>query len=281
MLVYAQIGRSRFYYKSKTGKRGRKPYASIVNQLGQRISEQTVIEKIKQLFENPFVDYGYYKTYIYLNKMARISISKHLVYRLMQKSNLLRKQYQITSKKHKRQFVKDLLPLTQEPFAYLEIDIKFIWVKGKKRNAQLMTVLDVFSRYNLAHFIDFSIRETHLIQLFEKVLKLPFLPDQISLRNDNGSQFVALNVQAYFKDKVKQEFTKPATPEQNAHIEAYHSIVESAICQRFEFEDLPTLKTTLDQFRHFYNFERIHGGIGFQSPVEYLQKCSFNTDWLE
>jgi len=26
----------------------------------------------------------------------------------------------------------------------------------------------------------------------------------------------------------------------------------------------------MNRFRRFYNFERIHGGIGFQSPAEYL-----------
>lgn len=26
----------------------------------------------------------------------------------------------------------------------------------------------------------------------------------------------------------------------------------------------------MNQFREFYNFERIHGGIGFQSPAEFL-----------
>ena len=67
-----------------------------------------------------------------------------------------------------------------------------------------------------------------------------------------------------------QEFTKPATPQQDAHIEAYHSIMESAVCQRFEFANLNVAKATLERFREFYNFERIHGGIGFQSPYKYL-----------
>jgi hypothetical protein len=34
----------------------------------------------------------------------------------------------------------------------------------------------------------------------------------------------------------------------NAHIEAYHSIMESAICQRFEFENLEELKKTMSDF---------------------------------
>ncbi len=91
------------------------------------------------------------------------------------------------------------------------------------------------------------------------------------VRNDNGSQFIAQEVQDYFLNKnVTQEFTKPATPEQNSHIESYHSIMESAVCQRFEFKNLQDVRSTMNQFRRFYNFERIHGGIGFQSPAEYL-----------
>ena len=43
-----------------------------------------------------------------------------------------------------------------------------------------------------------------------------------------------------------QEFTKPATPEQNAHVKSYHSIIESVICQKYDFE---TLKETLLIFK--------------------------------
>ena len=47
------------------------------------------------------------------------------------------------------------------------------------------------------------------------------------VRCDNGAQFIAEMVQKYFKDKqVVQEFTKPATPQQNSHIQSYHSIME-------------------------------------------------------
>ena len=35
---------------------------------------------------------------------------------------------------------------------------------------------------------------------------------------------------------AKQEFTRPSTPEQNGHIEAFHSIIQRTICERFEFE---------------------------------------------
>jgi putative transposase len=44
--------------------------------------------------------------------------------------------------------------------------------------------------------------------------------DRFIVKNDNGRQFEADIVQKYLKEKgVNQEFTKLATPQQNAHIE--------------------------------------------------------------
>jgi transposase InsO family protein len=82
---------------------------------------------------------------------------------------------------------------------------------------------------------------------------------------------VAEMVQKYFRErKVVQEFTKPATPEQNAHIEAYHSILERAVCRRYEFDSLQQAGETLDRFKKFYNYKRIHSGIGYKSPYRFL-----------
>lgn len=271
ILKWCGIARSSFYYHPKTGIRGRKPYAKIINNLGQILNRQVVISIIERLFENPFVDYGYYKTYIHLKKKEYLIISKHQVYSLMKDAGLLRNRYNTSSKKNKRNWVKDLLPVTNTPFDYLEFDIKYVWVSGQKVNVQILTVLDVYSRWQMGHFIAFLIKKEDVTQLFDKIFSKFTIPTKMFVRNDNGSQFIAQEVQDYFLNKkVTQEFTKPSTPEQNSHIESYHSIMESAVCQRFEFRNLEDVRTTMNQFRRFYNFQRIHGGIGFQSPAEYL-----------
>jgi len=76
ILTWYSLARSSFYYQPGTGVRGRKPYASVTNQHHQVIENDDVIEIIKKLFENPFVDYGYYKTYIYLKRKCYLNISK-------------------------------------------------------------------------------------------------------------------------------------------------------------------------------------------------------------
>ena len=83
-------------------------------------------------------------------------------------------------------------------------------------------------------------------------------------------------VQQYFANitnkEVVQEFTRPATPEQNAHIESYHSILERVICSRYEFEDLPEAVDTFQRWITFYNYERIHSGVEYLSPYNLQSK---------
>ncbi len=269
--MHCEVARSSFYYKPTLGQKGRSPYAKFYNHEGIEIESDQVLQAILKLFENKFVDYGYFKVYVYLRDDLSYVVSKHSVYNLMKKNDLLQIKYLQSSKKEHKNWVKDLIPQTKEPFDYFEFDIKFIWVAGKKKNVQVLTVLDVFSRWNLGQYIAFSIKKEHVITLFNKIFSIYSFPKVIRVRSDNGSQFISDEVQKYFINKgIFQEFTKPATPEQDAHIESYHSIMESAVCQRFEFEDLKDVKNTLNEFREFYNFKRIHGGIENKSPYKYL-----------
>lgn len=220
VLTLCSIARSSYYYRPSEGKRGRKPYAKAVDKSGQVIDNETIVEYIRQLFDHPFVDYGYYKTYIYLHKKKQLKISKHLVYQLMKSHQLLRSQYVNSSKKSKRNWVKDLLPQVEIAFCYLEFDIKFVWVAGQNRNMQVLTVLDVYSRWNISHYISYSIKYQDVINLFERIFEHMIIPEKMYVRCDNGAQFIAEMVQKYFKGKqVVQEFTKPATPQQNSHID--------------------------------------------------------------
>lgn len=271
VLALCYIARSSYYYRPSEGKQGRKPYAKAVNENGQVIDNELIVGYIHELFNHPFVDYGYYKTYIYLRRKKQLNLSKHLVYRLIKSHQLLRNQYVNSSKKSKRNWVKDLLPQVETAFCYLEFDIKFVWVAGQNRNMQVLTVLDVYSRWNISHYMSYSIKYQDVIGLFERIFEHMTIPERMYVRCDNGAQFIAEMVQKYFKAKqIVQEFTKPATPQQNSHIESYHSIMESAVCQKFEFSNISDAKKIMNQFRDFYNFERIHGGINFQSPAEFL-----------
>ena len=289
ILHHCKIATSSYYYKSRGGQRGRKPYAKIYDKNGNEVGTDTILTEIEKLFSKPYVDYGSYKTYRYLKDKKGYSISKHSVYNIMKNNQLTRMRYQQSSKKTKKNYVKDLIPKVIWPFQFFEFDIKYMWVQGKRRNIQVLTIIDVFSRMNLGQTIAYKIKSKDVINLFQEAITTFGLPDQFTVRCDNGSQFVALEVQNYLVGQgVTQEFTKPSTPQQNAHIESYHSILERAVCQRVEFSDQADVRVKMTEFRDFYNFERIHGGIGYSNPFNYLlrnetefnQSVSFQKSFL-
>jgi putative transposase len=75
----------------------------------------------------------------------------------------------------------------------------------------------------------------------------------ITLRNDNGSQFIAVAVREYLQEQgISQEFTHVATPEENYFIEAYHSILEKQLLQTLEFQDIEEAIAVFNRWRTFF-----------------------------
>lgn len=265
------IKSSSFYYtpKSSTQKGKAKSKRTKIAGAGY-VSNEQVIKEIEHLLEQEFVDYGYRKVTHWLRQHKKYIINEKKVYRLMKEHGLLRirNRYKRFSP---RIWVNDIVPNPNLCFEHLEFDIKYIWVEGKRKYALLLSVIDVKSRWILGQLMDWKIRKENVIELFDLIFDNYCLPKSMYVRNDNGAQFEAGMVQQYFADKnVTQEFTKPATPEQNAHIESYHSIIESVICRKYAFNDLYETQQTFNRFVLFYNYDRIHSGINYLSPWKYL-----------
>jgi len=77
-------------------------------------------------------------------------------------------------------------------------------------------------------------------------------PNNVVIRSDNGSQFIAKNVREYLGlIGVAQEFTHIATPEENAHIEAYHGILKKEVFQRFEYRTFGEIEKSFKNMFYF------------------------------
>lgn len=173
----------------------------------------------------------------------------------------------IRTQGEKRQFVRYRVQEAVRPMEQLCMDIKYVYIQGEKRNALLLTVLDVYSRSILAQVLWWRIRKEQVIWLLHKMLQ-QHATKGITLRNDNGSQFIAHAVRDYLQDKqVAQEFTHVATPEENCFIEAYHSVLEKQLLQTTEFRDIEEAIAVFNRWRTFYNERRRHGSLGGKPPM--------------
>lgn len=278
----ASVNPSSYYYKENGVRRGRAPSKYTLIAGGGRVSNATVVEQIKALLNKEFVDYGYIKVTHWLCKRKGYLINRKKVYRLMKEHNLLNVKRKVP--RRPRLWVTELVPQPDEIFEHLEIDIKYIYVQGSRRNVMQLTVLDIHSRYVLGYTQGYRIGQTDVIRLFQKIFAKLDFPESFYIRCDNGSQFIAHQVRAFFEQKsgAKQEFTRPATPEQNGHIEAFHSIIRRAICDRFCFEDDTDLALTMERFIEFYNTDRIHSGIDYECPLHVIrqQRPEFEPAWV-
>jgi putative transposase len=84
----------------------------------------------------------------------------------------------------------------------------------------------------------------------------------VTLRNDNGSQFIAVAVRLYlYEQGIEQEFTHVGTPEENCFIEACHSMLEKQILQTTEFRNIEEAIAVFNRWHAIYNESRRLGGL--------------------
>lgn len=73
--------------------------------------------------------------------------------------------------------------------------------------------------------------------------------------------------ESFFKENnLIHVFTHPYTPEENGHIESFHSILSKTL-DNYTFWSIGDLEKRLDSFCHKYNNERIHGSVANLPPV--------------
>lgn len=187
------------------------------------------------------------------------------------KENLLLKDM---VKKAQRTFVKYRKVLPAEPLQVIEMDIKYVWVHQYSRYAFVLTIIDTFTRVVLAWEVAFQIKQALVKQVWEKVINNYLQPYgclkrnlQIEIRNDNDSRFVAKSVQDFFKENhLNQVFTHPYTPQENGHIESFHSILSQKL-KRYSFWSLEDLGQTLILFYEKYNNHRLHSSVLNLPPI--------------
>jgi len=272
---WTQVPRSLYYYRPSGGTKGIRPTTHTVMADGTLVENEQVIEEIKIILSGDFVCYGYRKVAVELQEKQYL-INRKKVYRLMDQSNLLLGK--VIKTQGKRQWVKHRKIMAQKPMEYICLDIKYVWVHGEHRHYYLLTVIDVFTRMVLGWILQSSIKQFDVIRLL-RTLDLQHSLKGVNVRNDNGSQFIAHRVRFYLKNtEANQEFTHIATPEENAYIEAYHSIFEREVIQRTEFSGYYDAKWTVREYVDFYNNRRLHGSLGYRRPRqvwdEYYQSLS-------
>lgn len=90
------------------------------------------------------------------------------------------------------------------------------------------------------------------------------------IRSDNGPQFIS----NAFEDvcealNVEHERIPPKTPNLNAHIESFHSILERDCYARNEFASYTEAHKIVTEFLDFYVNRYLHGSLNDMPPAHF------------
>ena len=271
----SNISKSGYYYKPKGTKKGKRPSNTTICKTGEVVENTVILENIKEIISPEFTEYGY-QIVTMLLKQRKFIINRKKVYRLMKENNLLLRKKR--KEKLLKNYVKYGIVQTYNPFEIIEIDIKYIYIHGLRQNAYLITIFDTFTRMALCWDLELTMKHDKVIKLIDELILNYLQPYdllnrkiKISIRTDNGSQFIAKKVRIHLEEnQIFHEFTKPRTPEQNGHIESFHATVENLVCSRIEFENLENTKNTFEKFYYNYNNIRVMKQLLYLSPVNFL-----------
>ena len=142
---------------------------------------------------------------------------------------------------------------------------------------RMLTVIDEYTREWLAVHVDWSIRAVDVIRVVEKAMQQYGPPGHI--RSDNGPEFIAYAIQDWLRSRsVKTIYIEPGAPWENAYIESFHDKLRDECLKREIFGSLLEARVVIEEWRRYYNTERLHSSLGYRPPAEFASRASAIQD---
>lgn len=251
---------------SSNVKRGRpRPGYSLTRQ-GHKISDEQIKEWLLELVEGEEHIYGYKLLAECLRHKYGLIFNHKKCYRLCKELDILQHQRKRKSK-HPRRLPKNRL--VDGPNQLWQADIKYGYCSGRDRFFFVFSIIDVFDRVIVGYYRGAECEAKHVCQTMERALasRLKEGDAMPVIRTDNGPQFVSkLFGDTCENREMIHERIPPKTPNMNAYIESFHSLMERDLLIKESFETMEDAYAAIDRYMDFYNNRRMHGSLKRKPP---------------
>lgn len=274
------ISRSCYYYRTRylkvrKGCGGRPLPGYSRNKHGHLISDEQIKEWLCEAIEGEGYNYGYKKLTVQLRRSKGLIINNKKVYRLCKELKLLKPQRKRKNKHPRRLVQKHLLTGPNQLWA---MDIKYGYIAGEDRFFFIMSILDLFDRVIIDYHTGLTCTGTDAAFILARAYAKRNPAAGLILRTDNGPQFISSSFELACEHlSVYHERIPPKSPNSNAYIEAFHSILEEDCLRLHEFDTFAEAYQTTTEFMSYYNEVRLHSSIGYKPPQEYHDEIMCNT----
>lgn len=243
------------------------------------MDDAELLREIRDVHEKSRQTYGYPRVHAAL-KQQGIVCGKHRVARLMRENDLMGKKARRFKKhrhRHERMWNSKNLLLNRQPVTGRNQvwvgDITFI--KVAKEWSYLSVVMDLYTRKVIGWTFQKQ-RSSELVteSLLMAVNDNPPNPGTI-VHSDQGSEYASrLYMQTLDDNHLKMSMSRKGHCWDNAHMESFFHSLKTEMIYFNHFRTLEEATAYIMDYIHFYNHERLHSGIGFQTPVEYARMAA-------
>lgn len=228
-------------------------------------------QEIIQIFNDSDKNYGTRKIKHELFKIGVI-MSRRKIGRIMLRNGLISKYTIKQFKVHKqtvnlsntgnelnREFDNNILN------DVIVSDLTYVNVAGKWH--YICILIDIYNREIVGYSIGAKKSAKLVIESFMNanidLSKIRLFHTDRGKEFDN--QYIHQLLNAY---DIQRSLSNPGTPYDNAVAEATYKIFKTEFCDK-RFQSIEQLRMETFKYVHWYNHKRIHGSLGYLSPVEY------------
>ena len=156
------------------------------------------------------------------------------------------------------------------------MDVKYGYIIGTDQFFFQLSLIDVFDRNVISYHLGLSCKAKDATRILKDALAkrklLNRTEDLPVIRTDNGPQFVSNE----FSDTcqslgLKHQRIPVKTPNMNAHIESFHSILEEDCYSKNEFLSYIHVYEVVSEYMDYYNNRYRHGSLDDMSPSDFYE----------
>jgi transposase InsO family protein len=250
-----QLPRSTYYYEA------------IVKQ-----SEDQLSTIIQDIFHGSRQNYGTRKIKVELKKQGHV-VSRRRIARIMRENGLVSaytvahfnthktscNEAKIANKLDREFQQEEQLTVVVSDLTYVRVDFRWQYV---------CLVVDLFNREIIGHSAGPN-KDAKLV--YQAIASIQTDLHQIGLlHTDRGNEFKnKLIDEALDTFQIRRSLSKKGCPYDNAVAEATFKLFKTEFIKNRHFDSIEQLSCELFDYVHWFNHIRIHGTLGYLSPIEY------------
>jgi putative transposase len=251
------VSRNRFYYQQP---------------LTSKKTDKELSKKVKAIFNDNYQAYGTRRLQAELREKS-ILLSRRRIGRIMQENGLVSKytckKYRASTEQSNESTVSNQLNrefTVGQQRKVLVTDLTYVRVKQQWH--YLCVIIDVSNR----EIVGRSAGKHKNAQLvMDAISQIPINLNSVELfHSDRGKEFDNHLLDECLKEfGIERSLSHKGCPYDNAVVEATFKAVKTEFVSNTIFDSLEQLRLQFNHYVDWFNYNRLHSSLNYQSPIEY------------